>query len=202
MKNRVPGVPETARMFPGTGMGQQVQHGGRRPASLADKVNLAIALTFLAIFLVAAYYSTDDEGYAGVARATAAAPSADVRVDGGVIGVSAHRAVDTILVVENDSSQRLVAKTTLEHFGYNVALAYDEAQALSLLRAAAPRVSLVLLGRTDLLAAGHAIREFQQIQPGVPVLVGGPQGKSAQLGSGARGWVERPFQPMPLAAAV
>ena len=168
-------------------MGCEYQYGPRGRSSLRDKVNLAIALVFLTIFIGAACYPEIDS-------AAAAQVTENIRsVVGDRETGSSGR---TILVVENDDGQRLIAKSALERYGYNVALADSGDQALALLRRPGQPVALVLMGGTPMNAA--ALRQLQSARPDVPVLLSEPPGRK----HGATLRVERPFSAGPLATAV
>lgn len=171
-------------------MGCEYQYGTHRRSSLRDKVNLAIALVFLTIFIGAACYPEID-------NAAAAQVTESIR---SVVGVreSGASAARTILVVENDDGQRLVAKTALERYGYRVALADNGDQALALLRRPGQPVALVLMGGVHIKAA--ALRQLQSTRPDVPVLLSEPPGGKHHAGATVR--VERPFSAVPLATAV
>ena len=153
-------------------------------------MNLAIALAFLAIFVGAACYPELDSSYAVAAQATE-----NVRAAVGA-QESAADTGRTILVVENDDVQRLVAKSALERYGYNVALADSGDQALALLRRPGQPVALVLMGGTHLETA--AIQQFHSLRPDVPILLAEPPGGKRR----AALQVERPFSAGPLATAV
>ena len=167
-------------------MGCEYQYGTRGKSSRRDKVNLTIALVFLIIFIGAACYPEIDN--AATTQLTESIRSA--------VGVSESGATRTILVVENDDGQRLIAKSALERYGYNVALADSGDQALALLRRPGQPVALVLVGGTHINAA--ALRQLQSARPDVPVLLSEPPGRK----HGATLRVERPFSAGPLATAV
>ncbi|PYT27436.1 MAG: hypothetical protein DMG58_20370 [Acidobacteria bacterium] len=116
---------------------------------------------------------------------------------------SAARARRIIVVAENDENQRLIAKTTLERYGYAVALADNGAQAEALLRKAGPRVALVVLDREALrISTRDTIQQLKSIQPNVRILMAQAAGEGSRAVSGAAGSLERPFSSMPLAEAV
>ena len=155
---------------------------------------MIVALLCLTAMLGTAYFAVADSNYATAARVSAAIDS--------VLGRGAgHRPVDTrktILVVENDEGQRLVAKTALERYGYDVALADNGAQAAALFHKAAGRVALIVL---DTRSAGvQAIQQIKSMRPRVPVLVSGPGSEKLQAGTSAR--IDSPFTALPLAEAV
>jgi DNA-binding NtrC family response regulator len=120
-------------------------------------------------------------------------------VDGG----SAARARRVIVVAENDESQRLIAKTTLERYGYAVALADDGAQAEALLRKAGPLVALMVLdGEALRNSARDTVERLKSIQPDVRILMSKAVGAKFPAVSGAAELIERPFSSIPLAEAV
>lgn len=162
-----------------------LEYRGRRRAGLADKVNLAMALIFLAIFLAAAIYSASDSDFRGAAGAT-------------MLPWAESRPAGTILVVERDNTEKLVAKTALERMGYSVALVDDPPQALSILRAAPRSVELLLFGDANPAAAERAIREFHRARPDLPILAS----SSTRTVSGASAQIVSPFEARSLAAAV
>jgi CheY-like chemotaxis protein len=175
------------------GQGREIPYGYRKP-SFKDYGDVFVALLCLTAMLGTAYFSVLDSNYV-----TAALVSAGIDR---VLGRSATgRAVDTrktILVVENDEGQRLIAKTALERYGYNVALADNWAQATTVFREAAGRVALVVL---DTRSSGiQAMQELKRMRPGVPVLMSGPASEKLQPGASSR--IDSPFTALPLAEAV
>ena len=169
----------------------EYQYPTNRKASLQDKVNLAIALLFLAIFVAAACYPELDSSYAVAAQA-----AENIR---GAVGVRGSvTTARTILVVENDDGQRLVAKSALEHYGYNVVLADNGDQAIAVLRKAAHPVALIVIGGTQMEAG--ATRQIESMRPDVPVLLSELPGRKHRDGATLR--VERPFNAVSLATAV
>jgi CheY-like chemotaxis protein len=174
------------------GQGREIPYGHRKP-SFKDYADVIVALVCLAAMAGTIYFAELDGNYA-----TATSMTAAIRRVFHLSG-SAERAIDirkTILVVENDDSQRLIAKTALERYGYNVALVEDGTQALTLLQNSAGRVALVLL---DTRSSG-ALQKLKGVRPSVPILVSEAAGEKLQ--AGAAGRVERPFSALPLAEAV
>lgn len=161
------------------GQERQIRYAGRRKLSLKDYADVILALVCLTAMAGSMYFAKLDTNYATSTRITAALQSAlGIRGSGG-------ETVDTrkmILVVENDEVQRLIAKTTLERYGYNVALADNSAQAMGLFRKARDRVSLVLV---EPRSSEPMIRQMKIIRPDMPILVS-----------------EKPFTAMPLAEMV
>jgi DNA-binding NtrC family response regulator len=108
-----------------------------------------------------------------------------------------------IVVAENDENQRLIAKTTLERYGYAVALADDGTQAEALLRKAGPRVALMVLdGQALRNSARDTVERLKSIQPDVRILMSTAVGANFAAVSDAAELIERPFSSVPLAEAV
>jgi two-component system, cell cycle sensor histidine kinase and response regulator CckA len=84
----------------------------------------------------------------------------------------AWRGEGTALVVDDDESCRSVARAMLEHAGLQVLTARDGGEALAVLRAHGPTISVVLL---DLLMPGMdgetAYREMRRQEPGLRVVL-------------------------------
>jgi len=99
------------------GQGREIPYGYRKP-SFKDYADVIVALLCLAAMLGTAYFSVLDSNYVTATRVSAAIDR--------VLGHSVTgRAVDTrktILVIESEEGQRLIAKTALERDGYNVDL--------------------------------------------------------------------------------
>jgi CheY-like chemotaxis protein len=193
----VPGAPRKT-LFSGAqtiGQGRETRYGVRRKPSFQDYADVIVALVCLAAMAGSMYFAKLDGNYATSMRMTAA-----IRRALGIRG-PAETAVDmrkTILVVEKDEDQRLIAKTTLERYGYNVALADNGAQAMGLFRKAPDRVSLVLVEPRS--GGEPMIQQIKSIRPDLPILVSEPAGE--KLRAGATGRIERPFSAMPLAEMV
>ncbi len=176
------------------GQGREIAYGRRKP-SIKDYGDVIVALLCLTAMAGTIYIAELDGNFATAMRLTATIrrvlhlprPSA--------------KAVDTrqtILVVENENGQRLVAKTALERYGYDVALADNGKQALTMLRHSGGRVALVLL---DVGGAGaQVMQQLKGVRPSVPILVSEAAGEKLQ--AGAAGRVDRPFSAVPLAEAV
>jgi CheY-like chemotaxis protein len=176
------------------GQGREIPYGYRKP-SLKDYGDVMVALVCLAVMVGVAYFSEVDSNYATAMRISAAIQR--------VLGVptAARGIVDTrrtIVVVEKDEGQRLIAKTALERYGYNVALADNETEAAGLLHKGAGRVALVVLDAGSANVRG--MQQLKDIRPHVPILVAEPAGEKLHPGATAR--IDRPFAALPLAAAV
>jgi CheY-like chemotaxis protein len=179
-----------------------LQYGKHRRRSPLDTAQLALAFVMLAVLAGLIYISELDSVYWTNMRITAFVQRA-LGIRRPADGRSAANARRVIVVAENDENQRLVAKTTLERYGYAVALADNGTQAETLLRKAGPRVALVILDREALRnAASDTIRQLKSIQPDVRILMSQAAGEDSPKISGAAGSLERPFSSVPLAEAV
>jgi len=109
----------------------------------------------------------------------------------------------TILVAENDNRQRLVAKTTLERYGYSVMLADNESEMLSIFRRCAPRVALVILDRTVLRhSTQDVVWRLKGIRPDIRILVSPRPGDGRRPRSALRDSIAKPLSAPLLAEAV
>ena len=174
------------------GQGHEIPYGYRK-LSVKDYADVIVALVCLGVMLGTAYFAMADTNYATAMRVSQTIE----RVFGHVSG----SAIDTrkvIVVVENDEQQRLIAKTALERYGYNVALVDNIAQAGAVFRKATGRVALVVLDSRN--GSVQAVRQIKGIRPSVPVLVSGPASDKLQAGMSAR--IDSPFAALPLAEAV
>ena len=174
----------------------------RRTRSSVDTAQLALALVMVAVLAGLIYVSELDNVYWTNMRITSFVQRA-LGIHRPVDDGSAARARRVIVVAESDENQRLIAKTTLERYGYAVALADNGTQAEALLRKAGSRVALVVLNRDALRnSARDTIQQLKSIQPNVRILTARAAGEDLPKISGAAGSLERPFSSMPLAEAV
>ncbi|HKW98218.1 MAG TPA: hypothetical protein VJN43_10825 [Bryobacteraceae bacterium] len=173
-----------------------------RPA-LRRAADLAVALACMMILLFAIYFSEVDSDYTGSRRITTAIQQA--------LGIQRHSpphaaaagAQGIILVAVRDDGLRLIAKTTLEHYGYTVLLADNPNEAVSMFREPARRVVLVLVESSgDAGDGGRTIEQFKRIRPGVPILRCSARADAARENLGARDRIDKPFTATILAAAV
>ena len=175
----------------------------RRPRSFGDTAQLVLAAVMLAVLAGLIYVSELDSVYWTNVRITSFVQHAlGIRrpVDD---GASAARARRVIVVAESDENQRLIAKTTLERYGFAVALADDGTQAEALLRKAGPRVALMVLNGEALRnSARDIVHRLKSIQPDVRILMSREAGGGSPAVLGAAEVIERPFSPMLLAEAV
>lgn len=201
--------PKAARAVPQTIFPDGEIPSGEYPrVSFRDKADLAVGLACLVVLLGTISFSELDNNYATSMRMTAAIqrvfgilrPAEKRAVH---VGGPAPQAGRIILVADDDYGQRLIAKTTLERYGYVVALADNGPQAVAFFRKAAYRVALVLLGQSAGQDSGEAtVEQLKSIRPDVRILVSQPPGEKPAAGSHAVGRIEKPFRAMPLAEAV
>jgi CheY-like chemotaxis protein len=140
----------------------------RSHQSVRDSADLGIAFLFVFLLLVAARFADLDTDFATSMRLTSVIRQAL----GLPVTASGTNDGKFILVAEKDNGQRLIAKTTLERYGYAVTLADNGSQAVALFRKAAPRVSLVLLDQAELRSStGSVVQQLKRIRPDVRILV-------------------------------
>lgn len=185
-----------------------IENYSRKWESRKDKLELALSLLSLTLLLVVVVFADLDTGYESATRLTSMIQ--------GIVGthrpapksmhVDGRRAVNSrrlILVAEPDDRQRLVAKTTLERYGYGVVLADSPSEAVSLFSQTREPFALVILdtagGRNS---RESAMRQFKSIRAEVPILLSRAPGEKPRAHSAAAGWIDRPLRAVPLAEAV
>ena len=125
-------------------------------------------------------------------------PSASPDEPGRSPGVLPRGSGQTILVVDDEDTIRLIAKTTLERFGYAVVTACDGMQAAGLLSASGGTVDLALV---DLQMPGldvtATISALRALQPRLPVVCtsgsGTRQARRLLEAVGVRHLLDKPF---------
>ena len=120
---------------------------------------------------------------------------------------SLPRGTETLLLVESESLSRDVGQVILEHLGYTVLSAKDGDEALDVYRAHRDEIALVLTDMVMAKMAGENLCEaLVRISPEEKVVL--VSGKSIQKseedlrGSGFKGFVQKPYQPIDLAQVV
>lgn len=173
----------------------------RSRKSLHDPWDLAAAVVCVLLLLVAFRYAYLDSNFAtSMALTSAIRQTLGLPAFGSQTG-SGTQEGKLILVVENDNGQRLIAKTTLERYGYAVALADSGSQAVALFRKASTRVALVLLDRAELRSSvDTVVYELKKIRPDVPILVF--QRGNERLPWGVTAKVAEPLSAPPLSESV
>ena len=114
---------------------------------------------------------------------------------------------ETILLVEDDESVRALARTVLEHYGYEVIEAANGYAALQALIEQRDRVHLLI---TDIVMPGMSgaalVEQVHKLTPGIPVLfISGYIGESAtreQLVNTQANFLQKPFEPLAFAIKV
>jgi len=190
------------------GVGLSIESSWRGKAARKEKLELALALLSLTLLLAVVIFAELDTSYESATHLTSMihwitgihrSAEKSGNVDGG-------RALDSqrlILVAEADDRQRLIAKTTLERYGYLVVLADNASEAVSLFRQSAQRFALVVLdpaGRRD--SGEGTMRQFKSIRADVPILLSRSPGEKPRAHSAVAGWINKPLRAVPLAEAV
>lgn len=117
------------------------------------------------------------------------------------------RGSGVVLVVEDEDGVRVVAKVSLEAYGYTVTLAENGKEALEQLERSAGRVDLVLLDiAMPVMDGEETMREIQRLHPDLAVVVMTGLGDIVAMNQlrqlGISGFLEKPFTPEHLASEV
>ncbi|HTT62284.1 MAG TPA: PAS domain S-box protein [Bryobacteraceae bacterium] len=119
----------------------------------------------------------------------------------------ARQAHGTILVVDDESGMRNLARAILENSGFTVLTACDGGDAIQIFRRRAADVAAIVLDLTMPVMNGEeAAAELLRIRPGVPIILS--SGYSEQevagrfAGQGLAGFLKKPYEPAELATAV
>jgi len=122
-------------------------------------------------------------------------------------GVPAWQGRGTILVVDDESGMRHLARAILEASGFTVLTACDGADALNVFRRHAGEVAAILLGLTMPVMSGEeTASELRRIRAGVPIVLS--SGYSEQemagrfAGKGLAGFLKKPYEPSDLTTAL
>jgi signal transduction histidine kinase/CheY-like chemotaxis protein len=105
---------------------------------------------------------------------------------------------EKILVVDDEDAVRMVLQKSLELLGYDVVVAENGEEALSLFKVSHASIVLVVMDMIMPHMPGHVLfYELQKINPEVRVLISSgysSDGKTQQLlSSGAKGFIQKPF---------
>jgi len=190
------------------GVDRSIESSWPRKAARKEKLELALALLSLTLLLVVVVFAELDTSYESATHLTSmiyriVGIHRSVERSGNVDGGRALDSQRLILVAEADDRQRVIAKTTLERYGYLVILADDASEALSLFRQSARPFARVVLdpaGRRD--AGEMTIRQVKSIHADVPILLSRAPGANPRAHSAAAGWINKPLRAAPLAEAV
>jgi len=122
-------------------------------------------------------------------------------------GVPAWQGRGTILVVDDESGMRHLARAILEASGFTVLTACDGADALNVFRRHAGEVAAILLDLTMPVMSGEeTASELRRIRAGVPIVLS--SGYSEQemagrfAGKGLAGFLKKPYEPSDLTTAL
>jgi CheY-like chemotaxis protein len=168
---------------------------------------MALALIFMMLLLAAIVFSELDVSYVAFPRVSAAVrQTLGIRVppelSAGFEAIRTSKGASVILVADHNDNQRLIAKTTLERYGYQVVLVENQRQAVSLFRLAPHRIRLVILDRSgEQSSVDKAIHQLKGIRPDVRILVTSA-GEQPCTSSRTVSCITKPFSAVPLAAAV
>jgi CheY-like chemotaxis protein len=117
------------------------------------------------------------------------------------------RGSGTILVVDDESGMRNLARTILENSGYTVLTAYDGGDAIRVFRRHAGEVAAIVLDLTMPVMNGEeTAAELQRIRAGVPIILSSGYSEQEAAGSfgglGLAGFLKKPYVPSELTRAV
>jgi PAS domain S-box-containing protein len=113
----------------------------------------------------------------------------------------------TVLVVDDESCVRNLARSALAKFGYAVLVAEDALAALDLLRQTRNRIALVLLDISlPGMSAQQAVERIQSGWPGARILLSSGYGEEEVLaqfaGTRLAGFLQKPYTPAQLAEKI
>jgi len=111
--------------------------------------------------------------------------------------VSPHRAVGTVLVVDDEETVRMVAKRALEHRGYHVVMAQNGQQAIEVL-AAHPEITAVVLDLAmPVMTGDQAAVLLRKQRPDLPIILssGYPESEATRrfAGHGVTAFLQKPY---------
>ena len=113
----------------------------------------------------------------------------------------------TVLVVDDESCVRNLARSALAKFGYAVLVAEDALAALDLLRETRNRIALVLLDISlPGMSAQQAVERIQSGWPGARILLSSGYGEEEVMaqfaGTRLAGFLQKPYTPAQLAEKI
>jgi PAS domain S-box-containing protein len=116
------------------------------------------------------------------------------------------RGEGVILVVDDESTVRTIARTTLERYGYTVLLAQNGREALDVF-AVHPEIRAVLLDLTMPVMDGEeTLRRLHLLRPGLPVVLSSGFNEAESLGrfadDGLAGFLQKPYTATALATKI
>jgi two-component system, cell cycle sensor histidine kinase and response regulator CckA len=113
----------------------------------------------------------------------------------------------TILVVDDESGMRNLARSILENSGFTVLTAGNGGDAVGVFRRYAVEVAAVVLDLTMPVMNGEeAATELRRIRPGVPIILSSGYSErevaARFAGQGLAGFLKKPYEPAELVAAL
>jgi CheY-like chemotaxis protein len=113
----------------------------------------------------------------------------------------------TILVVDDESGMRNLARAILENSGYTVLTASDGGDAIRVFQQHAAEVAAILLDLTMPVMSGEeAARELRLVRAEVPIILSSGYGEHEVAGrfagQGLAGFLKKPYQPAELTEAL
>jgi two-component system cell cycle sensor histidine kinase/response regulator CckA len=109
------------------------------------------------------------------------------------------RGHETVLVVDDEPGLRALARTGLQHHGFDVVAVETGEQALEILRLGEPHVDVVLLDLTlPGISGERVLREVRKLTPGLPVVIASGyatvESQSSWMAAGAMSFVAKPYR--------
>ncbi|HEY2955408.1 MAG TPA: response regulator [Candidatus Eisenbacteria bacterium] len=181
------------------------QEAGPAPARLSAPEVAGLALTAVEEIVRAhgGYFSTSLDS--GTARFQAMFPVAAAGETPMLVpDVATAHGHETIMVVDDDSGLRQLAKAGLQQRGYDVVLVESGDRALEILRDPAAGVDLVLLDLAMPGTPGEKVLEsLRRTRPDLPVIISSGyasvESQSSWVAAGASGFVGKPYRIQDLA---
>ena len=106
---------------------------------------------------------------------------------------------ETVLVVDDEPGLRTLARTGLQHHGFDVVAVETGEEALEVLQKGVPRVDVMLLDLTLPGMSGESVlRALRRVAPGLPVIIASGyanvESQAAWTAAGAVGFVAKPYR--------
>ena len=112
-----------------------------------------------------------------------------------------------ILVIDDEEIVRRTAKKTLERYGYDVLIAENGQEGVSLFQALADKISMVLLDLTmPVLSGEEALRQLKSIRPNAKIVLSSGFNEVEAIqrfaGKGLAGFIQKPYTAAALAEQI
>jgi len=112
-----------------------------------------------------------------------------------------------ILVIDDEEIVRRTAKKTLERYGYDVLIAENGQEGVSLFQALADKISMVLLDLTmPVLSGEEALRQLKSIRPNTKIVLSSGFNEVEAIqrfaGKGLAGFIQKPYTAAALAEQI